>query len=165
MDNNLTDLIYEAYEIIGGLTPVKNADCGKLCDKACCKVEGAGMLLFPGEENIFDGIPGFYIVKIKYMDVPGMKLLMCDGECDRALRPFACRMFPAAPKIDVDGNVIAVPDIRGRRLCPIWDLKNADKNFVRAVQKAFELLAKNEKMLSTMRLISSELDELRRFYI
>ena len=164
MYNNLTELIYKAYEIIGGLTPIKNADCGKLCDKICCKSDEAGMLLFPGEENIFDGIPGFYIEEIEYMDTPGMKLLMCDGECERALRPFACRIFPVAPSVDKDGNVDVIPDIRGRRVCPIWDLNHVDKNFTRVVKKAFELLAKDEIMLSVMRLISSELDELRRFY-
>ena len=162
--NDLTELIYDAYEIIGSLTPVKNIDCGRLCNKSCCKGDEAGMLLFPGEEDIFDGIAGFAVEEIEYMDVPGIKLLMCDGECDRSMRPFACRIFPVAPHVDQNGGVAALPDIRGRRMCPIWDLENADKNFVRAVKKAFELLAKDEKLLSFMRLISSELDELRRFY-
>ncbi|MCL1859211.1 MAG: hypothetical protein FWF92_08255 [Oscillospiraceae bacterium] len=163
-DNNLTEIIYNAYDIIGNLTPIKNADCGKLCDKICCKGDNAGMLLFPGEEDIFDGILGFHIEEIEYMETPGIKLLLCDGECTRALRPFACRMFPVAPFIDKAGNITAVPDIRARRMCPLWDLKYADKNFIRAVKKAFELLAQNKKIFSFMRLISSEIDELKRFY-
>lgn len=163
-NNNLTELIYNAYAIIENLTPIKNADCGQLCDKICCKGDTAGMLLFPGEEEIFDGIIGFNIEGIEYMETPGIKLLLCDGECDRGLRPFACRMFPVAPGFDKEGNIIAVPDIRGRRMCPIWDLEYVDKTFIKSVKKAFELLAKNEKQLSFMRLISSEIEELKRFY-
>ena len=157
-------IIHEAYEIIGGLTPVKGADCGRLCDKICCQGDTAGMLLFPGEEDILGGVPGFDIEEIEYMDTPGIKLLMCGGECDRDLRPFACRIFPVAPNIDKDGNVTVVPDIRGRQMCPVWDLEHVDKNFIKAVKKAFELLAKDEDMLFLMRLISDEINELRRFY-
>ena len=157
-------LIHKAYEIIGNLTPLKNKDCGNLCGKVCCEGDTAGMLLFPGEEIIFDGVPGFRIEEIEYMDNPGIKLLMCGEECGRDMRPFACRIFPVAPNIDKDGNITAVPDIRGRRMCPVWDLEHVDKNFVNAVKKAFELLAKDDKMLFLIRLISSEVDELRRFY-
>jgi len=162
--NEITKLIYDAYKIIGNLTPIKNADCGKLCDKICCKGDQAGMLLFPGEEDIFDGIHGFHIEEIEYMETPGIKLLLCDGECERGLRPLACRMFPVAPNFDKEGNIIAVPDIRGRRMCPIWDLEYVDKTFIKIVKKTFELLAENEKQLSLMRLISSEINELKRFY-
>ena len=122
------------------------------------------MLLFPGEEKILGGVPGFSIEEIEYMDTPGIKLLMCDGKCDRSLRPFSCRIFPVAPHADNDGNVTVLPDIRGRRMCPLWDLEYADKNFVNAVRKAFELLAKSEEMMSLIRLISADIDELRRFY-
>jgi len=162
--NNLTELICRAYDIIGGLTPLENADCGKLCDRICCKGDGAGMLLFPGEENLFENAPGFCIEEIKYMDVPGMKLLLCDGECDRALRPLACRMFPAAPSVDDNGNAAVVPDIRGRRMCPLWDLKNAGRNFVASVGEAFVMLSRDKDMLNFMRLVSSEIEELKRFY-
>ena len=154
-------LIHDAYEIIGGLTPVKNGDCGKLCGKICCDGDKAGMLLFPGEENILKDVPGFSVEEIEYMDIPGIKLLMCGGECDRDLRPFACRIFPAAPNIDViTGNVTASPDIRGRRMCPLWDLEHVDKNFIKAVKKAFELLAKDGEAMFLMRLISDDLHDI-----
>jgi hypothetical protein len=163
-DANLTELIYSAYAEIGNLTPLKT-DCGKLCGKICCKGDKAGMLLFPGEENIFCGVRGFRIEETEYMGISGLKLLLCDGECERTLRPLACRMFPAAPNIGKDGNVGIVPDIRGKRMCPIWDLKNADETFIGAVGKAFELLAKNDGVLFFMRLLSSEQDKLRRYYM
>jgi hypothetical protein len=164
MNDGLTGLIYEVYEIIGNLTPLKKADCGRLCDKICCRGDEAGMLLFPGEEAIFDGIAGFSVEEMEYMETPGIKLLMCDGECERALRPLACRIFPVAPRYDNNGGFDAAPDVRGRRMCPIWDLKHADKSFVRAVQKAFDLLSENAEITAFMRLISAEQEELARFY-
>ena len=164
MTDNLTDLIYEAYETIGSLTPLKNADCGRLCDKICCEGDRAGMLLFPGEEGIFEGVLGFEIEEIEYMETAGAKLLLCDGECERDLRPLACRIFPVAPLVGENGTVEAVGDIRGRRMCPIWDLKYVDRKFVRAVKKAFELLAGEPSMLALMRLVSDEQKELMRFY-
>ncbi|MCL2159148.1 MAG: hypothetical protein FWH48_07060 [Oscillospiraceae bacterium] len=163
MDDNKIELIYEAYDIIGSLTPLRG-DCGTLCDKICCKGDKAGMLLFPGEESIFEGIVGFQIEEIEYMEKPGIKLLMCDGECERGLRPLNCRIFPVAPLVDENGGIDAVADIRGRRMCPIWDLKYVDRAFVRAVKKAFELLAKDSEMLAFMRLVSAEQEELIRFY-
>ena len=160
-----TKFIYAAYEAIGDLTPIKT-DCGKLCDKACCKGDDAGMLLFPCEELIFEGVPGFRIHEMEYMNVPGIKLLMCDGECTRNMRPLSCRIFPVAPNIDKTGNITIQPDRRGRRLCPIWDLKNRDidETFIESVQKAFEILAEDEAMLFFMQLLSDEQEKLRRFY-
>lgn len=160
---NLVELIRAAYAVIDNLTPMKT-DCGKLCGKICCKGDEAGMLLFPGEESLFAGVPGFRIEEIEYMDVSEMKLLICDGVCTRDLRPLACRIFPCAPNIDIDGNITAAGDIRGRRMCPIWDLKKVDKNFIEAVEKAFDILSKDETMLFFMRLISAEQSMLWRFF-
>ena len=161
----LTELMQEAYNAIGALTPMKNSDCGGLCGKICCEGKDAGMLLFPGEEPVFRGLRGFAVKKIRYMGVPGAKLLLCDGVCDREMRPFACRMFPVAPKIDENGGVSVQPDIRGRQMCPIWDLKKTDKAFVEAVGNAFGILAKDEAAMALMRLISAEIAELKRFFI
>jgi len=160
-------LIRAAYDIIGALTPLENADCGDLCGKKCCKGDAAGMLLFPGEEIILGGVDGFTIEEFEYMDVSGMRLLMCAGKCDRNFRPLACRMFPCAPDFgdfDKGGCVSVQPDIRGRRMCPVWDLSRVDKNFTGAVKKAFELLAADGDMRALMRLIAAEIAELKRFY-
>jgi hypothetical protein len=156
--------IQKACDAIGGLTPVSGADCGKLCGKICCKGDVSGMLLFPGEEEIFRNIPGFSIEEIEYMGVPNIKLLMCEKLCERAIRPLACRIFPVAPAVDESGNVRVRPDIRGRRMCPLWDLENVDKKFIKAVAEAFGILAANKKTLALLRLISAEIDELERFY-
>ena len=162
-NDRLTELIHNAYAIMGSVTPIK-ADCGKLCDKACCTEEDAGMLLFPGEEVIYSKVPGFRIENIEYMDAPGIKLLLCDGKCDRALRPLACRIFPVSPKIEKDGSVTVQPDIRARLMCPIWDLKHVDKIFIKTVEKAFVLLAEDEDMLAFIQLLSLEQHQLWRFF-
>jgi hypothetical protein len=49
-------------------------------------------------------------------------------------------------------------------MCPIYDLERADKNFIAAVGKAFDILAQNQETLDLMRLISDEINELKRFY-
>jgi hypothetical protein len=174
MNNNLTELIYNAYAVIGRRTPIR-ADCGKLCGKACCKsdksddADKAGMLLFPGEEYIYknyENVSGFRfrIEEIEYMDVPGIKLLICEGRCSRNLRPLSCRIFPVAPDIGDGGTIGIQADIRGRRICPIWDLEYVDKSFTAKVEKAFALLAENDEMLSFMRLISSDVKFIRSFF-
>ena len=158
------ETIQKAYDAIGGLTPLKGADCGELCGKICCRGDTAGMLLFPGEKKIFRKLREFTIEKIDYMDTSKANLLMCDDVCSRELRPLACRIFPVAPFVDKLGNVGARPDIRGRNMCPIWDLSRVDKDFIKAVAKAFKILSADKKALSFMRLISAEVDELERFY-
>ena len=162
-NNNLSGLIYDAYALIGTRTPIK-ADCGKLCGKACCKGDAAGMVLFPGEEFILSGVSGFYIEDIEYMDIHGIKLLLCDGKCNRDLRPLACRIFPVAPDINDSGNIGVQADIRGRRMCPIWDLEHVDKDFIESIEKVFALLGQDETMLFFLRLISAEIKSIRRFY-
>lgn len=163
-DSSTVKLIYKAYDIIGDLTPINNIDCGGLCNKICCMGDDAGMLLFPGEEAIFDGISGFCIEETEYMDTSGLKLILCGNKCERALRPLACRIFPASPNVDKDGNITVQSDMRGRRMCPIWNLEGVDKVFVESVNNAFRALAVNQEMLSFMRLLSSEQEKLRRIY-
>ena len=161
--DNHTGLIYKAYKIIGNRTPIR-ADCGKLCGKACCKGETAGMLLFPGEDCILEGVPGFSIEETDYMETAGVKLLRCEGRCSRDTRPLSCRIFPVAPDVGEAGSVGAQPDIRGRRVCPIWDLEHVDTSFIKSVEKAFALLSEDKEMLAFMGLVSSDIKFLRRFY-
>ena len=42
----------QLYRLFDTNTPLP-VDCGKLCDCACCKGEGSGMFLFPGEKEVF----------------------------------------------------------------------------------------------------------------
>ena len=43
----------QIYKLFDSCTPIK-ADCGQLCDKACCKGDNdCGMYLFPGEKEVY----------------------------------------------------------------------------------------------------------------
>lgn len=54
-----------AREIMCNITPLR-FDCGRLCGAACCAPDeegDGGMLLFPGEEALYEPLPeGFEIV-------------------------------------------------------------------------------------------------------
>jgi hypothetical protein len=71
-------------------------------------------------------------------------------------------VFPLAPHVGKNGAVTALPDPRARRMCPLADGTQLDGRFRAAVGKAFGELAREPKMLDFMRLISWELDDLRR---
>ena len=113
-------LIYKrAYRIIGDETPLGDADCGKLCGKICCRQifedDENGMLLYPGEEAMYEDAPGWmHLKKVNYRDnettlndnqsalfdekkCKPTYLLICNGKCDRDRRPLACRVFPLIP--------------------------------------------------------------------
>ena len=59
---------------------------------------GDGMLLFPGEAEMYRGEEGFTLV-----DSPHGTILVCEGRCSRANRPLACRMFPLVMLLRPDG--------------------------------------------------------------
>ena len=53
------DVLLRAYAIIGDKTPMLT-DCGLMCGAACCQPDEdgqGGMLLFPGEEGLYDPLP------------------------------------------------------------------------------------------------------------
>lgn len=162
MSARLHKLILQAYAILGDATPIP-ADCGKLCGAACCQGDDdVGMLLFPGEAVHLSRVPGFRVFRIDYMEGRSW-LLTCGGECDRSLRPLACRIFPLGPKVAPDDTVSARPDPRAKPMCPLADGEFLDRRFRRRVEKVFALFAEEPKMLELMTRISEELDELERF--
>lgn len=162
MSAQLAKLIHRAYKMIGNTTPIP-ADCGALCDAACCKGdEDTGMLLFPGEAARLANVPGFRVRRISYMDGKAW-LLTCRGTCVRRLRPLSCRIFPLAPHVTLDGGVLALPDPRARRMCPLADGAHLDEMFRRRVERALKLLATEPRMLRFIQMLSDEIDELRMF--
>ena len=104
-------------------------NCAALCGAACCKEHTAnsasecGMSLFPSEKKlcVFDGAR---VEKALYGDI-----LICSGKCDRALRPFMCRIFPFYAKFEPDvrkkgrERIVLVPDPRAFRICPVVSKK------------------------------------------
>ena len=67
----MSNIFELAKAAIGEHTPLR-ADCGVLCDKACCRGnDNDGMLLFPGEETV-----------LKTLEVLTGRLAVCSGECN-----------------------------------------------------------------------------------
>ena len=152
---NYDRLYKRAKKIIGNKTPLYK-DCGFLCGKACCRGdENTGMLLFPFEKT-----------SLTVKEKNGIRLAVCEGSCDRGERPLACMLFPFFPYITQDGRVRAVPDIRGRNICPIArNAKNIrmDRGFLIRVKKVGRLLCSDEKCRAFLCDISREADMLSAF--
>ena len=107
------DIITRAKNVLLPYTPL-SADCGLICDKACCKGDSeTGMLLFPGEDTPF-------AVK----ENNGTRLCVCNGKCDRLSRPLSCIIFPFFPYMTEDGKIKAKEDIRGISVCPLISHKD-----------------------------------------
>ena len=97
----MDDALFSAREKLNDVTPLKR-DCGRVCGARCCRScegEETGMLLFPGEEELYTGREGWQV-----LDTETGRLAVCPGRCDRDERPLACRLFPLLPVIR-DGAV------------------------------------------------------------
>ncbi|MBR6184802.1 MAG: hypothetical protein IKQ41_00905 [Clostridia bacterium] len=133
------DRVMRAREMLSALTPLR-MDCGRCCGGACCQCDEdgqGGMLLFPGEEALYDPLPeGFTIVADRAV-IPDGKLLICAGVCEREARPLSCRLFPLLPT-----RTGARLDRRAWAVCPLMEggKKGMLPQFVRAVEQAGQLL-------------------------
>ena len=81
-----------ARSLLSEVTPLRR-DCGRLCGAACCSPDEdgqGGMLLFPGEEELYDPLPDRFVIS----DTCEGKLLECSGTCDRC--PACC--FPCGSR-------------------------------------------------------------------
>lgn len=159
MTNTDYKKIYDKiFKIIGDLTPLK-ADCGKLCGGACCKGnENTGMRLFPFEQTE---------LPVKELE-SGVRLVVCEGNCDRSKRPLACRIFPFFPTVDDKGKVYVEPDFRGTRVCPMITHSDEiifDKRFFKALKKAGKILAKDESCLEFLKESTDEIDTYKEFLL
>ncbi|MBQ1954260.1 MAG: hypothetical protein II350_00845 [Clostridia bacterium] len=165
--------IRKAYEILGDVTPI-SADCGKLCDRACCtsgkrgKSEELGMLLFPGEEGFFS--PSLKKQKIVIGGKPGY-FASCSGRCIRRFRPLSCRIFPLLPYVAKDDRDLSKPfrfsiiqDPRGKYLCPlIYAGDHVEEKFRERVAMAITEAGKCRSVRSFIFTLSEIADEYRRF--
>ena len=156
MSTDYGKMYEKIFRIMGDLTPLK-ADCGTLCNCACCKGdENTGMRLFPFEESF---------LKVKKLDSE-VRLAVCGGTCERDKRPLACRIFPFFPTIDEKGRVFVEADFRGARLCPLvthTDEIVFDKRFFKALRKVGKILAKDEACRKFLLDSTEEIDTYRAF--
>jgi len=149
----------------GSATPLKT-DCGKLCGEKCCLGdENDGMLLFPGEEYLYDN-GNWYTIKETDIVLPGgytVKLLVCSGKCPRDERPLSCRIFPVIPYMNEYGRIDFRLDPRSFGICPIT--QNPEKhpvedNFIDSLYRAFPPLLKDKNVVDFIEILSEQYDEL-----
>ena len=155
------------------LTPLK-INCGKLCGGACCQPDESGengMLLFPFEEAFYkDPIEGFpFHLADDDTLYKGGKRFVCEGTCKREHRPLACRIFPLRIRLEMDEtgeetHAKAEIDPRAWCVCPILEqggLRAMSGEFVAAVERAGDLLARNVYMLEALHNEQRMIDEMR----
>ncbi len=155
----MNEALRKARELTAEVTPLKT-DCGKVCGARCCRSleeEETGMLLFPGEEEDYRGKPGWTV-----KETGTGALVICPGECDRAERPLACRIFPLLPVIR-EGNVRVAADQRARAECPLLrqGIRGMDPAFTDAVREAGKTLAEDPRQLAFLEKLTEEQDELK----
>lgn len=160
----MDDVLWTAREKLKDVTPLKR-DCGRVCGARCCKpLEGeeTGMLLFPGEEEVYAGKPGWTL-----RDTAMGRMVVCPGRCDRPERPLACRLFPLLPVPGEDGGIRVWVDLRARVVCPLarQGIESMDPAFILAVREAGECLAADAEQAAFLRTLSAEQEELRQLQI
>lgn len=174
------DIWRKCHALLDNVTPLLT-DCGFLCDARCCKGgSNDGMLLFPGEESLLletaepGSIPGErrgWRLTDSNIQVPDthepVKLLVCNGRCDRRFRPMACRMFPLLPWLDRQGRVRIRPDLRAYATCPLLsgtDAPPVQPAFAEAVREAFEEACRLPGTRFLLEALNEETSLLRKFY-
>lgn len=151
----MNNYLQQARDLLEDRTPL-SVNCGQVCGARCCQADelSSGMRLFPGEELLADGYQ-------LTATADGGTLLTCDGTCDRATRPLACRLFPLFPYVGQDGRVRAVYDPRAYRVCPLVRESAhvpIERDFVRAVRRAGRLLMADPVCAEFLRQQSREID-------
>ena len=149
-----------AREKLKNVTPLKR-NCGHICGARCCRsLEGeeTGMLLFPGEEDAYEGKADWRIRQTAQGN-----MVICSGICDRDERPLSCRLFPLLPIIGGNGVIRVTMDMRARAVCPLARQgKSAmDPAFIEAVRSAGELLMQSEEQAAFLNLLAEEQIELK----
>lgn len=151
----------EAYERLYHKTPLGFYNCGRLCDGLCCRGDDQGMWLFPYEEEFFKDKEGFEICETE--GNYGYPMVICSGECDRAERPLACRIFPLFPLVIEDNGEVRIKVIYDPRagMCPLARQNKAiDTSFIKEIHKATRYLIRDEKIFEYMKNVSLELIEI-----
>ena len=153
--------VEEARALLAGVTPLR-IDCGRVCGGACCQSDEdgqGGMLLFPGEEQLYQRLPpGWRIIRDDGVR-EGALLLICDGTCDREMRPLSCRLFPLLPT-----PAGCRMDRRAWAVCPLMESgkKGLQPAFVQAVAEAGKALyacPAHEQFLNALHAFNQRLTE------
>ncbi len=156
------EAVIRARDMLAGVTPL-SVDCGRVCGGACCQSDEdgqGGMLLFHGEERLYDPLPPGWRLERDDGVMEGTGLLICDGSCERSMRPLSCRLFPLLPT--PTGYRM---DRRAWAVCPLMEsgVRGLLPAFVRAVKEAGKILyacPEHEKFLSALHAYNERLTQI-----
>ncbi|MCL4441760.1 MAG: hypothetical protein M1609_14565 [Firmicutes bacterium] len=150
---------HHLYLITGDVTPLED-DCGVLCGRVCCRPDrknSLGVYLFPGEEVLFPGEEPWFAREYHDPREHGfpdnwkepVHFLKCRGPCRREKRPLACRFFPLAPHLLMDGTFLITSETaRLPYRCPLVYRKIPLREvFIETVSLTWRLLLEDERML------------------
>ncbi|MBQ7487201.1 MAG: hypothetical protein IJT77_06890 [Clostridia bacterium] len=134
-----------ARSILLDETPLAH-DCGSLCGAACCQGnDHTGMLLFPGEETLYEGCTfGRILIGKETIGQQKTRVFVCRGTCPREQRPLSCRLFPLFLRFR-DG----VPRVRldpRAHMCPLrrYGIAGLKQSFVERAEEVYNLLLQDE---------------------
>ena len=174
------EILMRAYSVLEDVTPLKY-DCGKLCGSLCCKNNGEdgetpGMWLLPFERSFLEAIQD----DMNETDKPysfctaedGTETMFCKGACQRAFRPFACRIYPYYAHITRISNgrdkITVKLDPRAKLSCPIAfsdSYLRPSIFFIACVKRAIRILLTDEVIAKDLYETSdflSEIEEMQR---
>ena len=141
MGNRRLSILKRIYKILDSVTPI-DSDCGELCRVRCCKGgDRDGMWLLPDEDLLLKDADFLTI----HETLEG-KYAVCNGRCNRNLRPIACRIFPYSPLLfrtrTGRHSVRPVPDSRALASCALFNTGAPEINaeFKQAVRRAGMLM-------------------------
>lgn len=162
------EIYQESYRLLNDMTPIL-ADCGKLCDKACCSAEDeeTGMYLFPHEEVMYEKCPNWLQIEetdFVYEDDKKALIALCEPPCNRELRPLACRIFPLFPYLDGKGELKIILDPRGKGICPLIRheaMDELDPDFIKRVRLVFQVLLRFDSIYTFLFELSRQLDDIQ----
>lgn len=165
------EALIAARDLLENVTPLPT-DCGQLCSAACCRDsqdedEIAGMLLFPGEAELYkhQGTWMELLPSAVLFDGEPVELLTCYLPCPRKHRPLACRIFPLVPYVKYNENgeerLTVRMDVRSKPVCPLYDsgMAGLSPEFVAKVKEALRILWADETHREYLKVLTEHLKE------
>lgn len=161
-----TEIFDKVYRLTDNTTP-RSFDCGELCGKRCCSNLSSGklksgMALLPHEKD--------YLIskgaKYEYAENEDGDILICNGSCNRKLRPFACRIFPYYADLR-DNRIKIKKDLRAVSVCPLILMKIRKRPsvyFLRNIKKSIRVLCTEEEIKDNFDSISGFIEYLYDLY-